>query len=79
MILNSHAKINLTLSINKKFKKGLHNLQSIYCLVNLNDRIIIKKINKKKDKISFTGPFSNFVGPSNNSVLKVLKSMRNNK
>jgi 4-diphosphocytidyl-2-C-methyl-D-erythritol kinase len=79
MVLNSHAKINLTLSINKKFKKGLHNLQSIYCLVNLNDRIIIKKINKKKDEISFTGPFSKFVSSSNNSVLKVLKSMRNNK
>ena len=79
MVLNSHAKINLTLSINKKFKKeGLHNLQSIYCLVNLKDRIIIKKINKKKDKISFTGPFSKFVSPSNNSILKVLKSMRIN-
>ena len=79
MVLNSYAKINLTLRINKKFKKGLHNLQSIYCLVNINDRIIIKKINKKKDKISFTGPFSKFVSPSNNSVLRVLKSMRNNK
>ncbi len=79
MVLNSYAKINLTLRINKKFKKGLHNLQSIYCLVNVNDRIIIKKINKKKDKISFSGPFSKFVSPSNNSVLKVLKSMRNNK
>ena len=79
MVLNSYAKINLTLRINKKFKKGLHNLQSIYCLVNINDRIIIKKINKKKDKISFTGPFSKFVSPSNNSVLRILKSMRNNK
>ena len=57
MILNSHAKINLTLSINKKFKKGLHNLQSIYCLVNLNDRIIIKKLIKKRITYPSPDPF----------------------
>ena len=43
MVLKSYAKINLTLSINNKLKSGLHNIQSIYCLINLHDKIFLKK------------------------------------
>ena len=43
MVLKSYAKINLSLSINKKFSNGLHDIQSIYCLVDLYDSITIKK------------------------------------
>ena len=59
MVLKSYAKINLTLSVNKKLKSGLHNIQSIYCLIDLHDKIFLKKIkNKNFDQVSFTGPFS---------------------
>ena len=80
MVLKSYAKINLTLSINNKLKSGLHNIQSIYCLINLHDKIFLKK-NKNKyfDQVSFTGPFSKEINKSNNSVKKVLKVMRKNK
>ena len=56
MVLKSYAKINLSLSINRKLSNGLHEIQSIYCLVDLYDLITIKK-NKKEfiDDISFTG------------------------
>ena len=57
MLLKSHAKINLTLLINRKLRNGMHNVQSYFCLIDLFDKIFIKKINKKKDNISFTGPF----------------------
>ena len=43
MALKTFAKINLTLNVNKKTKNGLHDTQSIYCLVNKFDTIYIKK------------------------------------
>ena len=80
MVLKSYAKINLTLTINNKLRSGLHNIQSIYCLINLHDKIFLKK-NKNKyfDQVSFTGPFSKDISKSNNSVKKVLNAMRKNK
>ena len=80
MVLKSYAKINLTLSVNKKLKSGLHNIQSIYCLINLHDKIFLKKNkNLHFDQVSFTGPFSKDIHKSNNSVKKVLKVLRKNK
>ena len=80
MVLKSYAKINLTLSVNKRLKSGLHNIQSIYSLIDLHDKIFLKKIkNKNFDQVSFTGPFSKDINKSNNSVKKVLKVMRKNK
>ena len=48
MIFKSYAKLNLTLSVNKKLKIGLHSIQSIYCLIDLYDKISIKKIKNGK-------------------------------
>ena len=73
MVLKSYAKLNLTLNVNKKLKSGLHNIQSIYCLIDLHDKIFLKKIKKKRfDRVSFTGPFSKDIYKSNNSLKKVL-------
>ena len=80
MVLKSYAKINLTLSINKKLPNGFHNLQSIFCLVDLFDKITIKKLyNKKKDDITFIGPQSKLIKKSNNSVQRILNLMRKEK
>tara|TARA_Y100001958_G_C21204729_1_gene530963 strand:- start:75 stop:914 length:840 start_codon:yes stop_codon:yes gene_type:complete len=77
MVFKSYAKINLSLSVNKKLKNGYHDIQSIYCLVNLHDTINISKIKSKKfDKIYFKGPFSKNVFKSNNSIKKVLDFLR---
>ena len=80
MVLKSYAKINLTLEVIKKLRNGLHDIQSIFCLIDLSDKIIIKK-NKKinLDKVSFKGPFSKNINNSNNSVLKVLNLLRKHK
>ena len=79
MLLKSYAKINLTLLINRKLSNGMHKIQSFFCLINLFDRIIIKKTSKKKDMIFFTGPYSKNVKKFNNSIHSLLKVMRRNK
>ena len=79
MVLKSFAKVNLFLSVNKKLKNKLHDLQSVYCLIDLFDKITLKKNNFKSDQVYFRGPYSKYVKKSNNSVLKVLKIMRENK
>ena len=61
MVLNSFSKINLSLLVNSKLKNGYHNIQSYFCLINLKDRIKVKKIKGKKDRIKFTGTFSRLV------------------
>ena len=50
MVLSSYSKINLSLLVNSKQKSGLHNIQSYYCLINLKDKIKIKKIKGKSDR-----------------------------
>ena len=79
MVLKSFAKINLSLSINKRLINSLHEIQSLFCLVNLYDTISIKKSKKKNDTISFKGSFSKFVKKSDNTIKKLLKVMRENK
>ncbi len=76
MVLKSFAKINLSLLINRKLKNGLHDIQSLFCLIDLKDRIIVKKIKNKKDKIIFKGPHSKYVNKSNNTVRKILQILR---
>ena len=76
MDIKSYSKINLTLTINYKTKGSLHEIQSFYCLINLFDKIKISKINKKKDKITFTGPFAKSIKKKDNSIFKTLKKLR---
>ena len=76
MVLKSFAKINLSLNINNKLKNGLHDIQSYYCLINLFDKIKIRKIDKKKDKVVFFGPFVKHIKKSNNSIINLLKLLR---
>lgn len=79
MVLNSYSKINLSLRVNRKLKSGLHEIQSYFCLIDLSDKIIIRKINKKKDNIIFTGPFAKNIKKSNNSIINLLKFLRKEK
>ena len=76
MFLSSYAKINLSLRINSKRKDGFHEIQSYFCLINLVDKIKLKKIKEKKDKIFFKGPFSKLVNKKNNSIINLFKFLR---
>ncbi len=62
MLLKSYSKINLSLSVNKKLKNSeLHDIQSYFCLINLFDEIIIKKIRSKNDIVKFKGKFAQHI------------------
>ena len=75
MVIKSYSKINLTLSVGHK-KKDLHEIQSYFCLIDLADKIKLKKIREKKDKIFFKGPFSKLVNKKNNSIINLFKFLR---
>ncbi len=79
MILKSFSKINLSLNVNKKVNRNLHNIQSIFCILNLFDSVNIKKISGQKDIIKFKGKFSNLINNSNNSISKTLEILRKKK
>ena len=74
--IKSYCKINLSLKIIKKLKNGYHHISSLITFCNLYDEISISKINKPKDKISFTGKFCNGIDKKVNTVTKVLKLLR---
>ncbi len=74
--LKSPAKINLSLKIGKKINYKYHNIQSVIFLINLHDKITIKKITKKKDILKFTGKFKKNIKLKNNSVLKSMYVLR---
>ena len=66
--IKSHAKINLSLNVLGKQKSKLHNLETLVGFLDLHDDIYIKKTNKKKHIIKFTGNFSNKI-PKKNTIL----------
>ena len=76
MVITSYSKINLSLIVNSKLNNGLHQIQSLYCWIDLSDKIKITKIKKNKDKIIFKGPFSNLVKNKNNTISILLKKLR---
>jgi len=76
MVLKSFSKINLSLSVNKKLKNGLHDIQTYFCLINLFDQIKITKIKERKDIIKFRGKFAKYVNKKKNSILDTLTILR---
>ena len=76
MVIKSFSKINLVLRVNSKLNNGLHQIQSLYCLINLFDEIKIFRSKQNKDKIIFKGPHSKLLKNKNNSVQILLKKLR---
>ena len=76
MLIKSYAKINLFLKVLKKKNKGLHNIQSSVMLLDLHDKINLKKINKDKDNIKFIGQFKKNISISVNTISKSLFLLR---
>ena len=77
LYLKSYAKINLFIKVGKKLRKPmLHDIQSLVFLINLNDEIVIKKNNSKKDSITFIGKFKKNIKKKNNSINKSLFLLR---
>ena len=75
-MIKSYSKINLFLKVLKKNNKGLHDIQSSVMLLNLHDKITIKKINKNKDSIRFIGQFKKKISKKTNTISKSLSLLR---
>ncbi len=56
-MIKSYAKINLSLSVIKKLRLNLHNIESLITFIDLHDKIYIKEIFGKNHKIKFYGKF----------------------
>ena len=77
MILKSFSKINLSLNVNIKLKKkNLHDIQTYFCLINIFDKIRVKKIKGRKDIVKFQGKFSKYIKKKNNSIVDTLTILR---
>ena len=78
-MIKSYSKINLFLKVLKKNNSGLHDIQSTTMIIDLHDKISIKKINKKKDELIFTGPFKKNIDKNINTVISTLSLLRSHK
>ena len=70
-LIKSNAKLNLSLNIVSK-KKKFHEIQSLFCFIDLYDKIFISETNQKKHQVSFSGLFSRAI-KRDNSISKLLK------
>ena len=77
--IKSYCKVNLSLKIIKKLKNGYHNISSLITFCDLHDLISISKINRSKDKISFSGKFCKGINKKVNTITKVLNLLRKKK
>ena len=75
-MIRSFGKINLSLRVLNKKKKGLHNIETNSFLINLYDEILISKNKKKKDQIIFKGKFKNLIKNQKNTVKETLRFLR---
>ena len=75
-MIKSHGKINLFLRITGK-NKYLHNIQTNSTLLDLHDKISIKRIYKEKDIIKFKGKFARHIDNKSNSIKKTISILRN--
>ena len=70
-LIKSNAKLNLSLNVISK-KKIFHEIQSLFCFIDLHDKIFISETNQKKHQVSFKGLFSKEIR-RDNSITKLLK------
>ncbi len=76
--IKSYAKINLSLGILGKLKSKLHRIESLVTFIDLYDEILVKRIYEKKNKVIFSGKFSNSI-PKKNSITKLLDILEKKK
>jgi len=76
--LNSCAKVNLSLNVIKRLPNNYHQIESLFTFIQLSDEIKIRKINKPKNKVSFSGKFSKGIN-KNNTIVRLLNLLEKKK
>ena len=75
--LKSYSKVNLFLDVGNKNKKTrLHNIHSLVFMLNLHDKIKIKRVYGSKDTIKFSGIFAKDIKKKDNSILRSFYLLR---
>jgi len=73
--LKAYGKINLYLKVIKKLKNKYHEIESLFCFVNIYDEIFVST-NRTNNQIIFTGKFSKGISNTNNTVLKLFNILK---
>jgi 4-diphosphocytidyl-2-C-methyl-D-erythritol kinase len=73
--LKAYAKVNLYLNVIKKLKNKYHEIETLFCFCDIYDEIFISS-NAKKNKIIFSGRFSEGINDNNNTILKLLSILK---
>lgn len=74
MLINSYAKINLSLEIGRKLPNNYHELNSVFHQIDLHDKISIKKL--KQNKITIKSNIKE-IQNKNNLAYKAASSLKN--
>jgi len=70
--------VNLSLKVLKKLNNGYHNIASLITFCSLHDIISVSEIKSLKDRITFSGKFSDGIDNKSNTVIKLLNLLRKN-
>lgn len=73
--LKAYGKINLYLKVIKKLKNKYHEIETLFCFIDIYDHIFITS-NKINNQIIFTGKFSKGISNTNNTVLKLINILK---
>ena len=73
--LKAYAKVNLYLNVIKKLKNKYHEIETLFCFCDIYDQIFISS-NAEKNKIIFSGRFSEGINNNNNTILKLLTILK---
>ena len=73
--ISSHGKINIHIGVIKKQNPNFHKIETLVTYVDLCDKIYIKEINNKKNKIIFYGNYAKRIG-AKNTISKVMPAKR---
>ena len=74
MLINSYAKINLSLEIGRKLPNNYHQINSVFNQIDLHDKISIKKL--KQNKIIIKSNIKD-IQNKNNLAYKAASSLKN--
>ena len=69
--LKAYGKINLYLKVIKKLKNKYHQIETLFCYLDIHDKILVSS-SKTSNQITFIGKFSKGISNTNNTILKLL-------
>ena len=73
--LKAYGKINLYLKVIKKLKNKYHQIETLFCYLDIHDQILVSS-SKKSNQITFIGKFSKGISNTNNTILKLLNILK---